>query len=441
MQVKHSKMLYYSTHKKTPATSLKEAVTKGLAPDGGLYMPERITRLHDDFFKRITDMNLQEIALEVAAHFLENDVPKNELKRIVYETLDFPIPLVHIHDRLFTLELFHGPTMAFKDAGARFMARLLGYFTRCEQQELNVLVATSGDTGSAVANGFYKVPGIRVFILYPKGLVSNIQEKQFTTLGENITAIEIAGTFDDCQDMVKQAFVDETLNRKRKITSANSINWARLMPQTFYYFWGIAQMRRHKGKTECETFCAVPSGNFGNICAGLIAKRMGLPIDHFIAATNINDIVPQYLKSGIFQPRSSVATLANAMDVGNPSNFVRIVDLYHGLHEDIAHDVDGFVCTDEQIRNTIREVYMKHGYLLDPHGAIGYRALQACLDNQADASGFFIETAHPAKFTDIMENVINETVALPPNLAHFTDGIKQTVELPATFEALKMFLL
>jgi threonine synthase len=274
-------------------------------------------------------------------------------------------------------------------------------------------------------------------VLYPKGLVSALQEKQFTTLGENITAIEVAGTFDDCQAMVKQAFADEELNRCMKLTSANSINWARLLPQSFYYFWGVAQMGRNAG----DIVCSVPSGNFGNICAGLIAKRMGLPITHFIAATNINDIVPQYLQSGNFQPRPSAATIANAMDVGNPSNFARILDLYNGSHKDVSRDVDGFVCTDEQIRDTIREVYTNHGYLLDPHGAIGYRALKTWLDKYPSAVGFFIETAHPAKFAEIVENVIDKEITLPPNLARFADGIKQTVELSATFEAFKEILI
>jgi threonine synthase len=327
--------------------------------------------------------------------------------------------------------------MAFKDVGARFMARLLGYFTRCDHQELNVLVATSGDTGSAVANGFFQIPGIRVFVLYPRGLVSTVQEKQFTTLGGNITAISVEGTFDDCQTIVKQAFADEELNRHMKLTSANSINWARLLPQSFYYFWGVAQLGRDTG----DIVCAVPSGNFGNICAGLIAKRLGLPVAHFIAATNINDIVPQYLKNGNFNPRPSVATIANAMDVGNPSNFARIIDLYHGSHENISRDISGFVSTDEQIRLTIKDVYTNHGYLLDPHGATGYRALKSCMDNHPSTSGFFIETAHPAKFTEIVESSINQEIALPPNLARFSNKISQIVEMPASFEAFKEFLI
>ena len=430
-------MLYYSTNKKTSSASLREAVTTGLAPDGGLYMPDSIDKLDDKFFENIYDMELQEIALEAACHFLKGDVPADELKRMVYDTLNFPIPLVHINDKIHSLELFHGPTMAFKDVGARFMARLLGYFTGKAQRKINVLVATSGDTGSAVANGFYKVSGIHVFVLYPKGLVSAIQEKQFTTLGENITAVEVDGSFDDCQAMVKQAFADDELNKKMKLCSANSINWARLLPQSFYYFWGVAQM----GRDAENIVCAVPSGNFGNICAAMIAKRLGLPIARFIAATNINDIVPQYLHTGIFSPRPSVATIANAMDVGNPSNFARIADLYGYSHSEILSDMEGFVCTDAQICDTIKTVYAHHGYLLDPHGATGYRALKNYLDIHPSGTGFFIETAHPAKFTETVESIINRKIELPPNLARFAHGKKQTVELPSKFHALKEFLV
>ena len=428
-------MNYYSTRNKNKAFSFSQAALSGLAPDGGLYMPVQIGQLPDEFFKCMYGMDLQEIALKVATHFLGGDVPAGELKRIVYDALDFPIPLVHIHDQLYTLELFHGPTMAFKDVGARFIARLLGYFTD-SGQEINVLVATSGDTGSAVANGFYKVPGVRVFVLYPKGLVSPLQEKQFTTLGENIIAIEVDGTFDDCQAMVKRAFTDENLKRHHQLTSANSINWSRLLPQSFYYFWGVAQLGRDAG----NIVCAVPSGNFGNLCSGLIAKRLGLCIDHFIAVTNINDTVPQYLHSGRFNPCPSVATVANAMDVGNPSNFARIVEMYGHSHHDISRDMEGFVCTDEQIFDTISDVYTHRQYLLDPHGATGYRALKNYLDSHPQATGFFIETAHPAKFSETIEKVINEDVALPPNLSRFANRTKQTVELPATFEALKEFL-
>ncbi|MDR0814717.1 MAG: threonine synthase [Bacteroidales bacterium] len=430
-------MRYVSTNKNSPAVSLRDVVIKGLAPDSGLYMPESIPPLPESFFRQMYDMDLPEIAFNVASHFLKDDISLGELHKMVYETFDFPIPLVPVHTRLYALELFHGTTMAFKDVGARFLARLLGYFTQNEQHELNVLVATSGDTGSAVANGFYKVPGIKVFVLYPKGLVSPLQEKQFTTLGENITAIEVNGTFDDCQRMVKTAFTDPELNRQMKLTSANSINWARLLPQSFYYFWGVAQM----GRNATNITCAVPSGNFGNICSGLIAKRLNLPIHHFIAATNINDIVPKYLQEGTFQPKSSIATIANAMDVGNPSNFARILDLYHGSHEAITADVEGFVCTNEEIRTTIKEVNQQWKYLLDPHGAIGYRALNTYIDKHPKSSGFFIETAHPAKFTETVEKVIGEKIPLPANLARFADGVKQTVKLKADFNSLKQLLI
>ncbi|MDR1864459.1 MAG: threonine synthase [Bacteroidales bacterium] len=430
-------MKYLSTNKQSPAATLREAVVKGLAPDGGLYMPENIPPLPQSFFDRLYDMDLPEMSFHVASHFLGEDIPPADLKQMVYDTLDFPIPLVHVHDRLYTLELFHGPTMAFKDVGARFMARLLGYFTARRQQEITVLVATSGDTGSAVANGFYRVPGIRVFVLYPKGQVSAIQEKQFATLGGNITAIEVNGTFDDCQRMVKQAFGDEELNERLQLTSANSINWARLLPQSFYYFWGVAQMGKNAGKIAC----AVSSGNFGNICSGLIAKRLGLSISRFIAATNVNDVVPQYLSEGTFKPRPSVATIANAMDVGNPSNFARIAELYGHSHKNICADMEGFVCTDDQIRATIREVYSRWKYLPDPHGAVGYRALKSYLDQHADHSGFFIETAHPAKFTEAAEEATGEKIRLPDNLARFAGRTKQAEELSADFEILKTFLM
>ena len=433
-----STMLYYSTNKKAPVATLREAVTKGLAPDGGLYMPERIPMLDDDFLGRLPDMGLHEISMKIAAKFLEGDIPLDELHSMICETLNFPVPLKLIDNSFYALELFHGPTMAFKDVGARFMARLLGYYTNRSQQELNILVATSGDTGSAVANGFYKVPGIHVFVLYPKGLVSTIQEKQFTTLGENITALEVEGTFDDCQAMVKRAFADEELKNKKNISSANSINWARLLPQTFYYFWGYAQL----GKGAGELVCAVPSGNFGNLCAGLIAKRMGLPIYRIIAATNRNDIVPQYLKSGVFNPRPSVATIANAMDVGNPSNFARIAELYDNSHVKISNDIEGFVCSENDIRSAIKSVHLAHDYLLDPHGAIAYSAMKSHAIENPDIckKNFFIATAHPAKFGETIESIIQRQIELPSNLARFATGIKQTTEIPATYEALKEFL-
>ncbi len=432
-------MKFYSTNHQVPDVDLRTAVTKGLADDNGLFMPERIPHLSDEFFKTLPDKSLPEIGFEVASQFFGDDIAASELKPLVDEVLNFDIPLVKVSENIYTLELFHGPTLAFKDVGARFMSRLLSYFTRQKSEVINVLVATSGDTGSAVANGFYKVPGIRVFILYPKGLVSPIQEKQFTTLGENITAIEIDGTFDDCQRLVKQAFLDKELCSAMTLTSANSINLARLLPQSFYYYYGVAQMMKQEpGK---KIAISVPSGNFGNICAGLIAKRTGLPVDQFISATNVNDIVPQYLENGKFEPRPSVATIANAMDVGNPSNFVRILDLYGGSHEAITADIIGYSYNDDQIRETIREVYGKYNYLPDPHGAIGYRSLQEFLPTAPGFAGFFLETAHPAKFSQTIEETIGKAIELPERLKKIIEGEKKSSELPSEYEALKSFLL
>lgn len=429
-------MLYYSTNRKAPAAGLREAVTRGLAPDNGLYMPERIPVLPDHFYATLRGKSLQEISFEVAFQFFGDDIPAADLKRIVEESLNFPIPLVPVKDNLFSLELFHGPTLAFKDVGARFMARLLGYFIHGENRQINVLVATSGDTGSAVANGFYKVPGIHVFILYPSGLVTPTQEKQFTTLGENITAIEVEGKFDDCQRLVKEMFLDEEVNRQMVLTSANSINLARLLPQSFYYFYGYAQTK--KGK---EVVCSVPSGNFGNLCAGLIAKRMGLPIIKFLAATNVNDVVPEFLNTGVYRPRESVPTLSNAMDVGNPSNFARIYDLYHQSVEAMRKDMVGYRYTDDQTRQIICDVYNQTGYLLDPHGAIGYKALEEYLAHHADCQGFFIETAHPAKFTEIMSSIIHQPIEIPPSLKKLLEGEKRTVKIKNNRDELKQFLL
>lgn len=432
-------MKFYSTNHQVPDVDLRTAVTKGLADDNGLFMPERIAKLPQDFFDTLTEKTLPEIGYAVASQFFGDDIPAEDLKPLVEEVLNFDIPLVKVSENIYTLELFHGPTLAFKDVGARFMARLLGYFTRQKSEIINVLVATSGDTGSAVANGFYKVPGIRVFILYPKGLVSPIQEKQFTTLGENITAIEIDGTFDDCQHLVKQAFLDKDLCSKITLTSANSINLARLLPQSFYYYYGVAQMmKKEPGK---EIVVSVPSGNFGNICAGLIAKRTGLNIDHFISATNVNDIVPQYLTSGKFEPRPSISTIANAMDVGNPSNFTRILDLYKNSHAAITADITGFAYNDDQIRETIREVKKKHNYLCDPHGAIGYRSLQEYLPTTQNSVGLFLETAHPAKFNETIEATLGEPLAIPDRLQKIIEGERKSSSLNANYEDLKSFLL
>ncbi len=431
-------MNYYSTNGKSPKASLHDAVVKGLAPDKGLYMPEKIKPLPNKFYRTIDRLSFQEIAYQVADAFFGEDVPAEALKFIVSDTLSFDVPVVNVTDNIYSLELFHGPTLAFKDVGARFMARLLGYFIQQEEQkEVNVLVATSGDTGSAVANGFLGVKGIHVYVLYPKGKVSEIQEKQFTTLGKNITAIEVDGVFDDCQALVKSAFMDEELNQHMKLTSANSINVARFLPQAFYYFYAYAQMKE-QGKADNLVVC-VPSGNFGNITAGLFAKRMGLPVKRFIAANNRNDIFYNYLQTGVYSPKASVATIANAMDVGDPSNFARILDLYKGSHADIVKEISGATYTDDQIRDTVARVFQSFGYLLDPHGACGYRALEEGL--QEGESGVFLETAHPAKFRDVVSGIIQQDVAIPAGLKAFMKGKKQTVPMSKDFASFKQYLL
>lgn len=417
---------------------MHEAVVKGLASDRGLYMPEKIKALPKEFFGHIQDLTFQEIAYRVADAFFGEDVEASSLKQIVYDTLSFDCPVVKITDNIYTLELFHGPTLAFKDVGARFMARLLEYFIRQEgKEQVNVLVATSGDTGSAVANGFLGVEGIHVYVLYPKGKVSKIQESQFTTLGKNITAIEVDGVFDDCQALVKNAFMDEELNNHMKLTSANSINVARFLPQAFYYFNAYARMKQ-LGKAENMVMC-VPSGNFGNITAGLFGHQMGLPIKRFIAANNANDIFYKYLQSGQYEPKASLQTIANAMDVGNPSNFARIYDLYGGLHDLITKDISGATYTDKEIREAIASCYQTTGYILDPHGACGYRALKEGL--KEGETGVFCETAHPAKFKETVESIIGNEVKIPVRLAAFMQGKKQSIELKNDFSEFKALLL
>ena len=432
-------MLYYSTSGSAPKTTLQDAVVKGLAPDKGLYMPEHIPTIPKAFFNNIGEMSLQDIAYVVANTLFGDDIESETLKEIVNDTLNFDIPLVHVADNKYSLELFHGPTLAFKDVGARFMARLLGYFNKKNgTKDVNVLVATSGDTGSAVANGFLGVSGVNVFVLYPKGKVSKIQEAQFTTLGKNITALEISGTFDDCQALVKNAFMDEELNEKLQLTSANSINVARFLPQMFYYFYAYAQLAK-MGKPLDNIVVSVPSGNFGNITAGLIGKKMGLPIKRFIAANNRNDIFYQYLMSGVYNPRPSIATIANAMDVGAPSNFARILDLYDNSHEAISKEISGCTYTDEQIAETLKDTYDKTGYLLDAHGAVGYRSLVEGLDN--NEIGVFLETAHPAKFKETVESIIEDEINIPAKLASFMKGTKSTVKLSSAFPAFKKYLM
>ena len=429
-------MNYYSTNKQAPLATLEEAVVKGLAGDKGLYMPERITRLDPQVIERMKEQSFHEIACTVARAFFGEDVEPETLDQLVCDTLSFETPVVEVKDPIYSLELFHGPTLAFKDVGGRFMARLLGYFIRKEGlKEVNVLVATSGDTGSAVANGFLGVPGIHVYVLYPKGKVSPIQECQFTTLGQNITALEIDGTFDDCQALVKAAFMDEALNAHMKLTSANSINVARFLPQSFYYFNAWAQLAR-QGKAD-ELVVCVPSGNFGNITAGLFAHRMGLPIKRFVAANNRNDVFLEYLQTGVYTPRPSVATLANAMDVGNPSNFACIIDLYS--YEQICTLISGYRYTDEQIAEAIRRCYAETGYLLDPHGACGYQALEATL--RPGETGVFLETAHPAKFKGTVDQILGADIEIPAKLRAFMAGQKQSIELSKDFEDFKRFLL
>ena len=431
-------MKYYSTNNPIPKVSLMEAVTKGLASDNGLFMPERIEGFDRHFFENIHKMTFQEIAFEVAKKFFVEDIPEEILKEIVYDAINFDCPLVRVKDSVYSLELFHGPTLAFKDVGGRFMARLLGYFLKGFKREVNVLVATSGDTGSAVANGFFKVPGIKVYVLYPKGLVSDIQEKQFTTLGHNITSLEVDGTFDDCQRLVKSAFLDKELNEAIVLTSANSINVARFLPQAFYYFNAYARLR--EAGVKGDLVFSVPSGNFGNLTAGLFAKFMGLPVKRFIAANNSNDIVYNYLQTGKYEPRASIATIANAMDVGAPSNFARILELYSHSLEAISMDMVGYRFSDEEIRETMKQVFVDENYMLDPHGAVGYRALKTDLKN--GEVGVFLETAHPAKFTETVESVIGQgTVKLPGKLVEFMKGKKLSIQMSTEFQDFKQFLL
>ena len=441
-------MKYYSTNKTSPIATLEKAVVKGLAEDRGLYMPERIKPLSKEFYDNIERMSFQEIAYNVAECFFGEDIDAESLKQIVYDTLQFDCPVVKVTENIYTLELFHGPTLAFKDVGARFMARLLQYFlnkkgeyvvngSNTKNNKVNVLVATSGDTGSAVANGFLGVEGIHVYVLYPKGKVSPIQECQFTTLGKNITALEIDGVFDDCQALVKNAFMDKELNEHMKLTSANSINVARFLPQAFYYFNAYARMKE-KGMADNLVMC-VPSGNFGNICSALFGKRMGLPVKRFIAANNANDIFYKYLQSGIYEPAASVQTIANAMDVGDPSNFARIYDLYGGSHKDICNDISGATYNDTQIAETMRMCYKTTGYVLDPHGACGYQALADSL--QENEIGVFCETAHPAKFKDTVDNILNTDIDIPERLQNFMKGKKQSIEMSKDFAEFKAYLM
>ncbi len=430
-------MLYFSTNNKSPKADFKEATIKGQAPDKGLYFPEKIPVLDKSFIDNLTQYSKEEIAFKVIQPYVGDTIPNNELEKIVAETINFDFPLVKVADNIFSLELFHGPTLAFKDVGARFMSRCLGYFVKDNGKKVTVLVATSGDTGGAVANGFYNVEGVDVVILYPSGKVSSVQELQLTTLGKNISALEINGTFDDCQQMVKQAFADDELNKKLFLTSANSINVARWLPQQFYYFFAYTQWANKNN----PPVISVPSGNFGNICAGLLAHRSGLPVRHFIAACNNNDVVTEYLETGNYTPKKSIATISNAMDVGNPSNFVRILELFHKEFNSLKNVMSSYSFSDEETKAILKDVFDNKHYLLDPHGAVGYGALKKYLQQHSELKGIFLETAHPVKFYDVVEPIINEKVPMPAIVNDLLLLKKESVKMNANYEDLKEYLL
>lgn len=429
-------MHYYSLNKQAPVTTFKNAVIKGLAPDKGLYFPESITPLPKSFFDNIDTLSNEDIAFEAIKQFVLPEIPEKELKRIVSETLSFDFPIEKINASISTLELFHGPTMAFKDVGARFMARCLGYFNKDNTQEVTVLVATSGDTGGAVANGFLGVEGVNVVILYPSGKVSDIQEKQLTTLGQNITALEVHGTFDDCQDMVKQAFLDESITQHKQLTSANSINVARWLPQMFYFLFAYKQLKA----TYKNLVFSVPSGNFGNICAGMLAQQLGLPVSHFIAANNANNIVTNYLQSQEYLPKPSVQTISNAMDVGNPSNFVRIQTIYDNDFKVLKNHLSSYSFTDAETIDALKELYNEYSYIADPHGAVGYLGAKAYLKQNPTSHVVFLETAHPTKFLDVVEDTVQENIDLPPQILKVMDKKKKALEI-SRYEELKTYLL
>lgn len=430
-------MKYYSLNQKSPKVHFKEATIKGQAPDKGLYFPETLPRLEKSWVDDIGNKNNETIAFDVIQPYVGSDIPEDQLRRIVEETINFPIPLVKINDNIFSLELFHGPTLAFKDIGARFMSRCLGYFAKERSEKITVLVATSGDTGGAVANGFYEVDGVDVVILYPSGKVSSVQEKQLTTLGKNIHALEVKGSFDDCQRMVKQAFADETLTQKRLLTSANSINVARWLPQQFYYFFAYKQW----GEKENPPVFCVPSGNFGNICAGMLAHITGLPAAHFIAACNTNDVVPRYLHSGEYQVKPAVPTISNAMDVGDPSNFVRVLQLFGHHYVSLQEKLSGYTITDTETKATIKRVKQDTGYLPDPHGAVAYLSLERYLEQHPHQKGIFLETAHPVKFYDVVEPVTGEKIAIPPSIESILQRPKHSTVIEADYPSLKKNLL
>jgi threonine synthase len=430
-------MNFYSIQNKSHRVNFETATLRGQAPDKGLYFPESLPVVPKELIADLKILSEAEIAFRVMAPYVGDSLPDEKLFEIVSDTVNFPIPLVPVTERISSLELYHGPTLAFKDVGARFMSRCLGYFLRNEERHVTVLVATSGDTGGAVANGFYDVPGVDVVILYPKGRVSPVQEKQLTTLGRNITALEINGSFDDCQQMVKQAFTDAEINRERFLTSANSINVARWLPQQIYYFLAYRQWREPQ---ESPVVC-VPSGNFGNICAGILAKITGLPLGHFIAACNINDVVSSYLQDQKWEPKEAVATLSNAMDVGNPSNFVRIIELFHHQFPALKNNLSAYTVTDKETVETIRKVFGTHQYLLDPHGAVAYLAMEKYLQANSGKKGFILETAHPVKFPEAVEKAISRKVPVPDGLAGLMKKEKRSLEMEPVFSDLKDFLI
>lgn len=429
-------MNFYSLNHKAPDTSFKEAVIKGLASDRGLYFPKSITKLPDSFFESISDLSQTEIAFEAIKQFLSPEIPEDELFKIVEETLCFDFPVVKVNNTISSLELFHGPTMAFKDVGARFMSRCLGYFNQNQKKETVVLVATSGDTGGAVANGFLGVEGIKVVILYPSGKVSEVQEKQLTTLGQNITALEVDGVFDDCQDMVKQAFLDHSITDHIQITSANSINVARWLPQMFYFFFAYQQLH----KQHENIVFSVPSGNFGNICAGFMAQQLGLPIHHLIAANNRNKVVTTYLESEVYEPLPTIQTLSNAMDVGNPSNFIRIQEIFKNDFDALKTNLSSFSYTDEETLEGMKQLYEMYDYVADPHGAIGFLAAKEYQKQNPDTHAVFLETAHPTKFLDVVEKVIPKQIELPPQIQEVMNQDKKSTSI-STYEELKSILL
>lgn len=430
-------MKYYSTNKQSPLVDFKEAAIRGQAPDKGLYFPETIPKVEKVMIDKIEKLSDEEIAFNVIRPYVDGTIPDEKLLEIVTETVNFPIPLVKVNDAVYSLELFHGPTLAFKDIGARFMSRCLGYFLKGEDRKVTVLVATSGDTGGAVANGFYDIEGIEVVILYPSGKVSPVQEKQLTTLGKNIHALEVQGSFDDCQQMVKQAFSDKELNQKLFLTSANSINVARWLPQQFYYFFAYKQWPDKKH----PPVISVPSGNFGNICAGILANESGLPVHHFIAACNANDVVTKYLQTADFKAQTAVPTLSNAMDVGNPSNFVRILEIFHHQFPELKNKLSSYSISDADTMATIRDVYEMHNYLLDPHGAVGYLALKKYLESNPSSKGIFLETAHPVKFPEAVEKAASTKIDLPSSISAIMNKAKKSIEIKADYDELRTHLL